>query len=82
MRGWTMRCGPFEADIRRQGSGPYHLTINKHPILHGSDLTGLMRRAEEELVRRIEAVLPAFEIVKARLASRQGRNVVPMKPRR
>lgn len=67
---WDLRCGAFHAYIRLCGNGPYFLTINQHPYPKIPDLVTAMRLAEEALVRRVEAVLPAYELIKARLACR------------
>jgi hypothetical protein len=45
----------------------WYLTINNHPIMNTPVLEQAMRDAETRLVRRIEAVLPAYEIIKARI---------------
>jgi hypothetical protein len=67
---WHLRCGAFNASIRLTGDGPYFLTINLHPYPKSPDLTSAMRLAEETLVRRVEAVLPAYLVIKARLDAR------------
>lgn len=68
LEGWTLRCGAFEADVRRMGTANnWYLTINNHPIMNTPVLEQAMRDAETRLVRRIEAVLPAYEIIKARI---------------
>jgi hypothetical protein len=69
IEGWTLRCGAFDADVRRmRGTDNWYLTINNHPIQNTPDLAVAKREAETRLVERIEAVLPAYEIIKARLA--------------
>jgi hypothetical protein len=69
IEGWTLLCGAFDADVRRmRGAGNRYLTINNHPIQNTSDLAVAKREAETRLVERIEAVLPAYEVIKARLA--------------
>jgi hypothetical protein len=68
LEGWTLRCGAFEADVRRLGTANnWYLTINNHPITNTPVLEQAMRDAETRLVRRIEAVLPAYEVIKARI---------------
>lgn len=68
---WLLTCGSFRADIRRVGDGAYYLCINRHPILNTPKLEIAKRDAETRLVERIEAVLPAYEVIKARLG-KQG----------
>lgn len=51
-----------------RGTGNWYLTINNHPIQNTLDLAKAKRDAETRLVERIEAVLPAYEVIKARLA--------------
>lgn len=69
--GWTMRCGAFEADIRQHSrTSPFYLTINNHPYMNHASLNAVMCYAEQTIVQRIDAVLPSYELIKARLASR------------
>lgn len=70
VRDWSMACGAFRAEIRRVGEGDYYLSINRRPISHGPALADMMRLAEETILRRVEAVLPAYEVIRARLACR------------
>jgi hypothetical protein len=71
IEGWTLRCGAFDADVRRTGgTGNWYLTINNHPFLNTPDLNAAKQDAERRLVQRIEAVLPAYEVIKARLAQK------------
>jgi len=32
IKGWTLQCGRFTAEIRQTGGGNYYLTINRHTI--------------------------------------------------
>jgi hypothetical protein len=71
LEGYTLRCGAFEADVRRMGKASnWYLTINNHPIVNTSDLETAKLEAETRIIQRIEAVLPAYEVIKARLAQR------------
>ncbi len=71
VRGWTLTCGRFTAEVRQTGGrGPYFLTINNHAIMNSPVLEEAQEYAEREIVLRVESVLPAFQIIRERVNAR------------
>src|SRR5579864_348237 len=67
-RGWHLDCGPmFHADIG-QGREGYLLTLNLHPISQGGDVEELKRIAERHIVARVRKMLPAYKVIRGRVA--------------
>jgi len=65
IRGWTLECGRFTADVRQVGGGAYFLTLNRHPMMNTPVLEEALDYAEREIVARVERVLPAYRIIGA-----------------
>ena len=73
IRGWTLQCGRFTADIRQNSpDSPYFLTINRHTIMNTPVLEKAQEYAEREIVARVDSVLPAYRVIYDRLNARRG----------
>ncbi len=73
IRGWTLQCGRFAADIRQNSpDSPYYLTLNRHPLMNTKVLEEAQAYAEREIVMRVESVLPAYRVIRERLTARDA----------
>jgi hypothetical protein len=67
-RGWSLRCWPvFDAQVRYEKHlKTFALDINGVHLARGDILDGIQRAAEQEIVRRIRDMLPAYRVIHAR----------------
>jgi len=73
VKGWTLQCGRFTAEVRQTGgSGAYFLTINNHSIIKAAALEEAQEYAEQEIVARVESVLPAYQLIRDRVSARSA----------
>ena len=72
--GWTLRCGPmFAGDVRRVGEvGPYYSILNAEPMGVGPDAEKLKEHIDEEIVRRVREMLPAYKLLRERIIEGTG----------
>ena len=70
IQGWSLRCGPmFYADVRRVGEhGNYFATLNSWVIGNDPNPQVLMHRVEEEIIKCVRLMLPAYKVLHARCA--------------
>lgn len=72
-KGWTLECGKLVADIRQQGDGSkYYLTLNRHPWPPHEKLETQQHVAEAHIVALISPVLPAYQLIEARVRAREA----------
>jgi hypothetical protein len=68
-RGWSLRLWPvFDVQIRYERHlKAFALSINGVHLFRGDHLEATQRVAEQEIVRRIQAMLPAYKVIHARV---------------
>jgi hypothetical protein len=73
LKGWSLKVWPvFDVQIRYERYDPgYHLSINGAPLGKWPKLDDAKAGAENEIVRRIGAMLPVYKIVHARVKVRR-----------
>lgn len=80
INGWTLECGAiFAADVRQVGGGRFYASINRQPLTNTETVEEAQRIAEQEIVTRVRAMLPAYREIYARAIASDG--ITPTRPR-